>query len=302
MNFLAKMEHKFGRYAIRNLSLILIILYVAGYIIQFANSSFFEYLTLNPYAIVHGQVWRIFSWLLIPPQEDNVFFAIIMLFFYYSIGTTLERTWGSFCYNVYLFGGMLFTVLGSFVMMAYCEISGNVWIVSGAVDRNTFYAYCGQYFSTFYVNMSIFLAYAATFPDNVVLLMFVLPVKVKWLGFIYGAYLIYEMIHGIYVLQGIGLGFIFPIVIGSSLLNFLVFFFTVRVYLKRGRKRQAAQRAYTKQMKQAENFAKISKHKCAICGRTEKDGDDLQFRFCSKCEGNYEYCQDHLYTHIHFTK
>jgi hypothetical protein len=58
---------------------------------------------------------------------------------------------------------------------------------------------------------------------------------------------------------------------------------------------------YKKQSMEQDKSSKISKHKCAICGRTERDGDDLTFRFCSKCDGNYEYCQDHLYTHIHFT-
>ena len=72
MNFIYKLEHKFGRFAIRNLSLILILCYVAGYIIKFAAPAFMEYLTLNPYAIVHGQVWRIVSWILIPPGENNI--------------------------------------------------------------------------------------------------------------------------------------------------------------------------------------------------------------------------------------
>ena len=311
MNFMSKLERKLGRYAIRNLSLVLILCYVAGYIIEYTNSGFFSYLTLDPTAIIRGQVWRIVSWLLIPPPESNLFFAIIMLMFYYSIGNTLERAWGAFQYNLYIFMGMIFTVIGSFALMGYCYWqypNGVLWVSSSGTVSLTVQQLVSSlslFFSTYYVNMSIFLAFAATFPNNQVLLMFIIPVKVKWLGIVYGVFLAYEMISG---MLGSSMGFVYPFVIGSSLLNFLLFFFTTRVYIMKGRKKTKAQKAYRAQTRNFEKERKntyaytgITKHKCAVCGRTERDGDDLVFRFCSKCEGNYEYCQDHLYTHIHYT-
>ena len=115
-------ERKFGKYAIPNISLLLILCYGCGYVIQFINASFLQYLTLNPYAILHGQIWRLVSWIIVPPSQSNIFFVLITLYFYYSIGSSLERTWGTYRYNVYLFSGMLFTVLGSFAMMAYFYI------------------------------------------------------------------------------------------------------------------------------------------------------------------------------------
>lgn len=121
MNLLNKLERKLGRYAIPNLSLYLILCYGCGYLISLINSSFLNYLTLNPYLILHGQVWRLFTWILIPPTRLD-FWTIIMLYFYYSIGTNLERTWGVFYYNVYLFMGMFFTVLGSFLLMGVSYI------------------------------------------------------------------------------------------------------------------------------------------------------------------------------------
>ena len=94
MNFLNKMERKFGRYAIHNLSAYIIALYVAGYLLYFfAPASIFSYLTLEPYYILHGQIWRLVTWILIPPESPGIF-TIIMLFFYYSLGTSLEQ---SFC-------------------------------------------------------------------------------------------------------------------------------------------------------------------------------------------------------------
>ena len=300
MNFIYKLEHKFGRFAIRNLSLILILCYVAGYIIKFAAPAFMEYLTLNPYAIVHGLVWRIVSWILIPPGENYIFFAIIMLVFYYSIGTSLERTWGTFQYNLYLFAGMFFTLIGSFLMMGFCYLF-RPELLNGIYSEYTVFESLSYVFSTYYVNMSIFLAYAATFPDNQVLLMFIIPIKVKWLGVVYGAFLVYEMISG--MLMNGNVGFVYPFVIGSSMLNFIVFFFTTRNYIRMNRSQRKMHRDFARKQRtdKAARNAGITKHRSAVCGRTEKDGDDLVFRFCSKCAGNYEYCQDHLYTHIHKT-
>lgn len=317
MGLIEKFERKFGRFAIKNLTLILIGCYVIGYILNYFLPNVIEYLTLDPYCIIHGQVWRLISWILIPPPEDNMFLAIIMLVFYLSIGTELERRWGAFHYNCYIFSGMIFTVLGSFLLMFYCQIkldNGNLFgndivlnIMSFSVKEVSHMT--SVLFSTFYVNMSIFLAYACTFPDNVVLLFFLVPVKVKILGFIYGGFILFEMIDG---MVKSSFGFAYPFVIGSSLLNFVLFFFTTRKYILNKGFKTKTQRAYNakirnikihKTMQDNKNyFSGITKHKCAVCGRTEKDGDDLVFRFCSKCDGNYEYCQDHLYTHIHFTK
>ena len=114
MSWLSKLERKWGKYAIPNITLYLIICYAFGYVIELFNSSFLNYLTLNPYAILHGQVWRLLTWIVVPPEGLDLF-TLVMLYFYFSIGTTLERTWGTFRYNVYLIGGMLLTIVGSFL-------------------------------------------------------------------------------------------------------------------------------------------------------------------------------------------
>jgi len=145
----------------------------------------------------------------------------------------------------------------------------------------------GYLFSTYYVNMSIFLAFAATFPEMQVLLMFIIPVKVKYMGIIYGVYLILECLMG---------GVINWVVIGSSLLNFVVFFVTSRNKIRMTPKQMKQRQQFRREVRQT---TKITRHKCAICGRTEETNPELEFRFCSKCNGNYEYCQDHLFTHKH---
>ena len=156
MNFLDKMERKYGRYALSHLTMYIIVTYIAGYIIALAAPIMRQYLTLEPYYILHGQIWRLVSWILIPPSSLDIF-TIIMLFFYYSIGTSLERAWGDFKYNVYIFSGILMTIIGSFLLY------GILYAVNG------YPSLMGTAFSTYYISLSIFLGFAISFPDMQVL-------------------------------------------------------------------------------------------------------------------------------------
>lgn len=282
---MSNFEKKFGRYAIRNISLVLIMCYAFGYLISIVNPLFLTYLTLNPYQIIRGQVWRIVTWIIIPPDTSNLFFVLIMLYFYYSIGSTLERTWGTYRYNVYLLSGMLFTVIGSFLLMGYCYLF-NADIMT-ALGSRAFFDAVSMFFSTYYVNMSIFLAFAATFPEAQVLLMFIIPIRIKWLGIIYAVMLGFQFLAGSAYSR---------FAMGASLLNFVVFWVTSKNHIHMSPKQVKRRQEFKREVRRSTG---VTKHKCAICGRTEVDSPDLEFRFCSKCDGNYEYCQEHLFTHQH---
>ena len=282
---MSNFEKKFGKYAIKNLSLTLIMCYAAGYLIEMVLPGLFYFLTLNPYAIIHGQVWRLVTWILIPQDSSNLFFVLLMLYFYYSLGTSLERTWGTYRYNVYIFSGMLFTIIGSFLMMGYCYLVRPADMV--AYGPSVFFSAVSPLFSTYYVNMSIFLAFAATFPEVQVLLMFIIPIKVKVLGIIYGVMLIANFIQGSAYSR---------FAMAASLFNFVVFWITSKNHIHMSPKQVKRRQEFRREVKRNTG---VTKHKCAICGRTELDSPDLEFRFCSKCNGNYEYCQEHLFTHQH---
>ena len=114
-NWLDKMERRFGRYAIRNLTMYLLAGYAIGYLLSFTMPQLLTYFTLEPALILKGQVWRLLSWVIIPPN-DNIIFVIFMMLLYYSLGNTLESYWGAFRYNVYIFSGILFTVIGAFIV------------------------------------------------------------------------------------------------------------------------------------------------------------------------------------------
>lgn len=283
MKFIDKLERKFGRFGIPNLTIYMIVCYVIGYALMIVNPGILNWLSLEPAYILRGQVWRLVTWVLYPPSTSGVlWFAIAVLFFYYPIGTSLERTIGTFKYTLYILSGVIFTILGAFIL--YFLLGGNVLV--------------GNVFSTYYISLSTFLAYAMCYPDMQVLLMFIIPVKMKWMAIFYVVIVVYEMIQ--YVMAGAWY-LVIPIV--ASLLNFIIFYFGTKDFSRYNPKeihrRNEFRRAMEPQGRMKSGSGSVTKHKCAICGRTELDDPNLEFRFCSRCNGNYEYCQDHLFTHEH---
>lgn len=298
----SKLERKFGKYAISNLTLYLIIGYVIGYIINMFNPNLYEYLTFNPYYIVHGQVWRILTWVLTMPQSLGIF-TIIMLFLYYSLGSSLERTWGTYRYNTYIFSGLLFTVVGSIILyfalvVFYSEtLAGTMY---SAYVGKIMGEYISAIVSTYYINMSIFLAFAVTYPDMQLMLYFIIPIKVKWFGYLYGGFILYDIISSFTKFsEARYIPIIKAAVIIFSLLNFLIYWLTGRVKKVGQVKRKKQYRQSVNKGQHQNVYGNGARHQCYICGRTNITNPELTFRYCSKCSGAKEYCQDHLFTHAH---
>ncbi len=288
MNWISRLERKFGRYAIPNLMYFIIILYGIGFVLDYINPYFYiQYLSLNAAEILHGQIWRIVTFLIQPPS-NNLFFLIIALYFYYTIGRALEQIWGSFRFNLYFFTGVLFHVIAALLVYLF---TGQVYMLG-----------------TSYLNLSLFFAFAAVYPDMEFLLFYIVPVKAKWLAWIDGAFFIWTIIQGFLPSYGgtYSSDRASAFAAAISILNFVIFFVSTRNYAQYSPKQQKRQREFKKQMKArpqnhyaAQPDGRVPKHRCAVCGRTELDNPELEFRYCSKCNGNYEYCQDHLFTHEH---
>ncbi len=278
MNFLNKMERKFGKYAIQNLTFWLIGAWILGFIIQYTMPEVQKLLFLEPALILRGQAWRIVSWLLVPPPV-NLLFLIFFLSCYYFIGNSIEQAIGTFRYNVYLIGGLLCSVLGAFLLYGFYYVFRGVAVTG-----------IGYYFSTEYITMSLFMAFAVIYPNVEFRLYFLIPIKAKWMGIIDAVWMAFMLIAS----NAAG-----RTAILASVMNFLIFFFSTRDYHRVSPKEIHRKQVYRQQMRQAQN---VTRHKCAVCGRTERDGAELEFRFCSKCDGNYEYCQDHLFTHQHIKR
>lgn len=285
MRFIDKLERKYGKFGIENLTIYIIVSYVLGYALMILNPSVLSFLSLNVTKILHGQIWRLITWVIYPPSTSStLWFVIAILFFYYPISASLERTWGSFKFTLYILSGIVFTVISAFVLY---------FITGGMLDTYL----NGALFSTYYISLSIFLAYALTYPEMKVMLYFVIPIKMKWMALVYVVIVAWDVVK--YVMNGMWF-MALPIV--ASLLNFIIFFMGTRNFSRYNPKeihRKNQFKRATSGSKTVPFSGEVTKHKCAVCGRTEKDDPNLEFRFCSKCDGNYEYCQDHLYTHIH---
>lgn len=267
--------------------LYIVILYAFGFLVQTMNPGiYYEFLMLDVEKVLHGQIWRLVTFIILPPDYSNVLFLGIALYMYYAIGTALENAWGAFRFNLYYFSGILFNILA--IILIYL-ITGESYKIGIS-----------------YLNDSLFLAFAALFPNVQFLLFFIIPIKVKYLGFIYGAVTLYSVYNNF--LSG---NYFISIAIVVSMLNFLIFFFSTRNYRTISPNEFKRKAEFKRNVRSAKNTGNvvefrgrktITRHKCAVCGRTELDDENLEFRFCSKCEGNYEYCMDHLFTHEHVKK
>ena len=274
------------RFGIPNLMRVIVIGNVAVYVLmlltQANDANALSFLTFNLNALLHGEVWRLVTFVFVPAYSSP-FALLISLYFYYWIGSTLERQWGTAKFNLYYISGALLTVLG--VVLASL-ITGNPYLTAAG---------------TGYVNLSMFFAFAFLFPDTTVLLFFILPVRMKWLAYLDGALFAFDIIKAIGAHNWAGV--VLPIV---ALLNFAVFIWPEVHYLKERAKYQNSRKtvqfrqAQQQQAKQAQQQG--YRHKCAVCGRTDTDYPDLQFRYCSKCVGYYCFCQDHIFNHVHFTE
>ncbi|MDO4977434.1 MAG: hypothetical protein Q4E53_09260 [Eubacteriales bacterium] len=267
-NWLYRLEAKYGRYAIRNLPLYIVGMYVIGFALNMMTQGriYYEYLSLNPYMILHGQPWRVVTFLLAVPST-SIIYLIFAVLFYYSIGRQLCMVWGAFKYNLYMLTGILATIVGSFL---YYAVTHEVYI----------------FMDGYYIYLSMFLAFATIFPDAMVYLYGIFPLRVKWLMYLDLIYLAIDFYRG-------SNGSRVAIVV--SLLNFALFFFGSRNVKRYSPKEIHRKKVYHQKVKPTKAY----RHQCAICKKTELDDPNLEFRYCSKCDGDFEYCNEHLFTHTH---
>ena len=209
MKFLNKLERKFGRYAVPNLMLYIIILNAAGLLITIMYPQAQYYLCWSTSAILHGQICRIVSFILVPYTTSPVNF-LIFAFLYYLISQTLERVWGSFRMDMYIITGLLGTIVAAFL----------VYFVFGVE--------MGMQVSISYLSNSLFLALAATFPDVQFLLFFIIPVKAKWMALLSVVMYLYDLMQVVNGLGWMPYGFAMLIMIVFSLINFILYFLGTR--------------------------------------------------------------------------
>ena len=258
----------------------LIYYYIGGNIIvylldmvTYSGVAVSSLLSFDRTLIFQGQVWRLFTFLF-TSWGQGIFFFLLAMYFAWVIGTSLEREWGTAKFNCYyLLGWLLSVISGMFT----------------------------GYASSSYIDMTMFLAFATLFPDTQFLIFFIIPVKAKWLAWLDGALLAISLLRELIALN---LGGAVAIVV--AVLNYLIFFWPELMYQVRRLRNQGkySRQSNVVQFKKAARDLKRQNytHKCAVCGRTDADYPDLEFRYCSKCAGYHCYCIDHINNHEHITE
>lgn len=270
MTLLDKLEKRFGRYAIANLPALIIacqvVVFVGSVLQQDGAFDLYQKLRLDPAKVYSGEIWRLVTFVLLAPLSQWPLFVIFFWYLFYLMGGALEQVWGAFKLNVYCFLSYALTLAATFIV--YSVVPGLEIIVSD------------------YLYGSIFLAFARLFPDFTLMIMFVLPVKVRWIA------LFIWVTFGITLVRAVSNGdWLTPIVVLASVGNYLIFFTRDILYdLKQGRRRQKWRAKTNKAAKQFE-------HKCHVCGLTSTESPKTVFRYCSKCAGQCCYCPEHLKDH-----
>ena len=243
------------------------------------QATLYALLCFDRAAILHGQVWRLITYPLTYYIQNPLLMAVSLLC-YYSLGRAMENIWGTCRFNLFYLSGVV-------LMDIYCMIFG------GAADA-------------YYLNLSLFLSYATLYPDAQFLLLFIIPVR-AWI------FAVLDLVLVILGLFGPFPGNLFPVV---SLLNYFLFFgkdvLNVipmswqanfrRLFRKKPKKGGAKPIPFPNAGSWEASTAQVQQpytHRCTVCGRTDVSDPDLEFRYCSRCNGYYCYCQDHINNHVH---
>ena len=288
MNFMDKLHRKFGKYAVYNLQKYLIFAYTFGVVFDLIGIDISGLFGFSMDAILHGQVWRLVTWVLC--GEGGSIISLLFIYCVYSMAQSFEQMVGTFRMNVYLIMGMLLNLLTGLL------VYGITFVLLGqGISPNL---------TNYDMLFTLFMAFALCMPEATVYLYFLIPVKMKWMLILYLGGCAYQLFtyYSFGASYGVAVGLLYVMVYGSqtvvALLNLFLFFRMSKLRLSR--KQRKTQTEFRKQMaSMPEKPVSGARHKCAICGRTENDDPNLSFRYCSKCTGNKEYCQDHLFTHTH---
>ena len=270
---------KHPRFGIPNLMTIVALGTALVYLLnQFGRGvSLSAALALFPSLVLKGEIWRLVTFVFVPMSGGIA--LLLELYFYWFMGSALEREWGTAKFSLFYLSGVVLNILFGFFSL----LTGNPAVLV----------------TMRYVNLSLIFAFATLYPNLQVLLFFVIPIKVKWLAWVDAALFAWSVLSSLLALDLAGA--ILPLV---AILNYFLFFASdLRNTLGYARRRVQHQTSrQTINFKKATRQAQQQKgylHKCAVCGKTDTDYPDMEFRYCSKCNGYYCYCKDHINNHVH---
>lgn len=258
MTVLDKLERRIGFIAIPGLIRIVVAFTALVYVLTFLNHEFLSVLQLDPARIRRGEIWRLVTYIFLPnsPAGGSMLsplWAVLALWFLWFVGEGLERAWGAFRVTLYFFVGMIGTTVAAFLF--------------------------GAQFSNSMLASTLFFAFAWFYPDEVIYVLFILPMKIKWLAWILAAFMIAGFLVG---------SNSYRIALCVALANFFIFFGPELIHRLRHRKETASRR---KRFEMQSRSEAEPLHRCATCGATELTNPDREFRVS---RDGQEYCVEHL--------
>lgn len=267
------------------------------------NGMLTSWIAFMPEQILRGEIWRLVTFVFVPVSSGGytifgqTFFFALATFFYYWIGTALERQWGTTRFTVFYGLGVILNIVAGFVI--YAVLVGQLTGVGVAAAQARSYLRTLSTISMTYVNMSLFFSFATLYPDMRVFLYGVIPIKVKWLAWLDVLFFVWSI--GSYLLDGQWAMALAPVI---AILNYLIFFWedlarSLNLGREKVRHRTSAQTINFKKAQKEVQQRKGYLHKCAVCGITDADDPNMEFRYCSKCNGYYCYCMRHINNHTH---
>ena len=267
------------------------------------NGMLTSLIAFMPEQILRGEIWRLVTFVFVPVSSGGytifgqTFFFALATFFYYWIGTALERQWGTTRFTVFYGLGVILNIVAGFVI--YAVLVGQLTGVGVAAAQARSYLRTLSTISMTYVNMSLFFSFATLYPDMRVFLYGIIPIKVKWLAWLDVLFFVWSI--GSYLLDGQWAMALAPVI---AILNYLIFFWedlarSLNLGREKVRHRTSAQTINFKKAQKEVQQRKGYLHKCAVCGITDADDPNMEFRYCSKCNGYYCYCMRHINNHTH---
>ena len=278
MKFLSEKIDKFclthPRFGIRNLMRYIVALSAVIMVLNWLDTGYavLNTLALIPSRVMQGEVWRLVTWVFIGnggKSFTDLIFGAISLFFYHFIGTTLERDWGAGRFTIFYVSGVILSALYS--------------MLTGLIP------------SAMYLNLSLFFAFATLYPDMRILVLYIFPVKIKWVAWLNAAFFAYTLVT--WIRDGAYAYAFLPIV---AVANILLICGIPGIRFARARAKSNVINFKSEARRATRQAAEGGyRHKCEVCGHTDVTHPDLQFRYCSRCEGFHCYCEEHIEAHQH---
>lgn len=263
------------------------------------GGAVYELLCFDKGKILQGQVWRLITYVF--TQSGGGYLSLLFLYFFYMLGRHVESSMGTLKFNLFYFSGV---ILMDVFAMIFCPIVPEKGIFTEEM-ANYFVTVLSEYSQmAYYLHLSLILAFATLYPESRFMIFFIIPIKAWVIALIYLlleciaifnlSYPVLYFPHNLFPLVALGNYLLF---VGGDIKNLI----PLSWRMKHSKKPQKEPIRFTRPepgpyaVKNPQPYT----HRCTVCGRTDVSNPELEFRYCSRCNGYHCYCEEHINNHEH---